>query len=236
MQSMHAKHSKREMNMKNFLKNNRGFLIFLLCFGVFRTAIADWNYIPSASMRPNLLEGDLVFYDRLAYDVKLPLSDKILVPGDDPQRGDIVIFSSPIDGTRLIKRLIAVPGDVVEMRDQKLLINGKPAQHAQAELKPEPIAGDNVGKALHLQESLLGNARRIQLMQQGAAYSNFGPLQVPPGHFVMLGDNRDNSADSRVFGFVPRHLLIGRASHILASLDTQGNWLPRFTRFGQKLE
>jgi signal peptidase I len=102
--------------MKNWLRENRGFIVFILLFGVFRTAIADWNPIPSGSMRPNLLEGDVVFVNRIAYDLKLPLTDVILAHLGDPRRGDIVTFTSPADGKRLIKRLVALPGDVVEMR------------------------------------------------------------------------------------------------------------------------
>ena len=113
--------------MKSWLRQNRGFLVFLLFFGLFRTAMADWNPIPSGSMRPTLLEGDVVLVNRLAYDVKLPLTDVTLVPLGDPQRGDVVTFSSPADGVRLIKRLVAMPGDVVAMRDERLFINAAAA-------------------------------------------------------------------------------------------------------------
>lgn len=124
--------------MKARFRDNRGFIVFLLCFGLFRTAIADWNPIPSGSMRPNLLEGDVVLINRLAFDFKLPLSDFIVVPLADPRRGDVVTFSSPRDGTRLIKRIIALPGDVVEMRDELLFINGRAASYSAAEQVTEP--------------------------------------------------------------------------------------------------
>src|SRR3954471_16027805 len=97
--------------MKKWLKDNKGFLMFLFLFGVFRTAVADWNPIPSSSMRPNLLEGDVVFVNRLAFDLKVPLTDVIVTRLGEPARGDVVTFSSPKDGTRLIKRVMAVPGD-----------------------------------------------------------------------------------------------------------------------------
>ena len=99
---------------------------------MFRTAVADWNPIPSGSMRPNLLEGDVVFVNRLAFDLKLPLTDIVVAHLGDPQRGDVVTFSSPKDGTRLIKRVIALPGDVVEMRDEHLVINGQAAGYTLA--------------------------------------------------------------------------------------------------------
>src|SRR3954454_23209124 len=112
--------------MASWIRNNRAFLICILLFGVFRTAVADWNPIPSGSMRPTLLEGDVVFVNRLAFDLKVPLTDIAVVHLGEPRRGDIITFSSPRDGTRLIKRLIAVPGDTVEMRNRLLLVNGQP--------------------------------------------------------------------------------------------------------------
>ena len=114
--------------MKDWLKNNRGFLIFLLCFGFFRTAMADWNPIPSASMRPTLLEGDVVLVNRLAYDFKLPLTDLRVARLGEPQRGDVITFTSPQDGVRLIKRLVGLPGDVIELRNDRLLVNGVTAE------------------------------------------------------------------------------------------------------------
>lgn len=222
--------------MKDWLKQNRGFIAFLIAFGLFRTAVADWNPIPSGSMRPNLLEGDVVLVDRLAYDLKLPLTDIVIAPLGEPRRGDIVTFSSPRDGTRLIKRIVALPGDRVEMRSEVLLVNGEAAAYGQHEALAEPVDGGAAIPALRVTETLAGDARRIQLLTGVAARNSFGPVAVPAGHYLMLGDNRDNSADSRYFGFVPRHLLIGQARRILVSADIQGNWLPRPERFGQRLQ
>jgi len=217
--------------MREWLRSNRGFIAFLLCFALFRTAVADWNPIPSGSMRPNLLEGDVVLVNRLAFDVKLPLSDVIVAPLAEPRRGDIVTFSSPRDGTRLIKRIIALPGDVVEMRNELLFVNGQSASYSEVDFVTEP---DNL-TAMRTTELAGKTQRRIQWLEGVEAKDSFGPVRVPADHFLMLGDNRDNSADSRYFGFVPRHLLIGRAERILVSADILGNWLPRFDRFGQRL-
>jgi signal peptidase I len=221
--------------MKNFIQHNRGFIVFLLCLGLFRTAVADWNPIPSASMRPNLLEGDVVLVNRLAYDVKLPLTDIIVAHIAEPKRGDVVTFSSPSDGIRLIKRIVAVPGDEVEMRNEVLLINGKAAHYSDPEMLLEPSEAGGTIEALRLTETAGQHQRRIQLLQGVHARNTFGPLRVPSGSFLMLGDNRDNSADSRYIGLVPRHLLIGRAHHVLVSADIKGNWAPRPARFWQRL-
>ena len=115
-----------------WVRANKGFVAFLMLFGLFRTAIADWSPIPSGSMHPNLLEGDVVLVNRLAYNVKVPLTDVVLAHTGDPKRGEIVIFSSPRDGTRLIKRLAALPGDVVEMRGGALYINDQRAAYSPA--------------------------------------------------------------------------------------------------------
>lgn len=220
--------------MKAFVRANKGFLMFMLLFGVFRTAVADWNPIPSASMRPNLLEGDVVFVNRLAYNIKVPLTDVVLAQTGDPQRGDVVTFSSPLDGTRLIKRILALPGDRVEMRNERLVINGVESQYALEEVVQEATAEGRMA-ALRMQEVVDGRRHRIQLLPQRSVARDFGPVSVPPNAYLMLGDNRDNSADSRAIGFVPRHLLIGRAERILVSADYQGNWMPRTERFGQSL-
>ncbi len=93
-----------------------------------RTAVADWNTIPSGSMRPTILEGDVVLVNRIAYDLKLPLTDIAIARLGEPKRGEVLTFTSPADGMRLIKRLVALPGDVVEMRDEVLFIDGQQAE------------------------------------------------------------------------------------------------------------
>ena len=193
-----------------WLRDNAKFLAFVLLFGVFRTAIADWNPIPSASMHPNLLEGDVVFVNRLAFDVKVPLTDVVVAHTGDPQRGDIVTFSSPENGTRLIKRVIGLPGDTIEMRGKRLYVNGVVSSYAERGLADEPLAPRGV-KALHLEEETGESRHEIQWLVRRGQRDDFGPLTIPADHYMMLGDNRDNSGDSRWFGLVPREKLIGRA-------------------------
>ena len=217
------------------LRDNRGFIALLLLFGLFRTAVADWNPIPSGSMHPTLLEGDVVFVNRLAYDLKVPLTDHILLRLGDPQRGDVVTFSSPRDGTRLIKRLVAVPGDTVAMRNKQLVVNGVPAQYQSAAVAPDHDALDAPWQVQHLQETAGGHTHAIQWLAGVAGPDNFGPITLPANQYLMLGDNRDNSADSRYIGLVPRELLIGKAVGVMVSADITGYWVPRLERFGQAL-
>ena len=215
--------------IKKLFRENKGFLAFLLGMLLFRSAVADWYVVPSSSMYPTLLIGDHVVANRLAYDVKLPFSDVILKHIADPVRGDVVTFISPADGIRLVKRLVAVPGDVVEMRDEKLIING-------AEMAYQPLTSyvaltpDYAGRQLALNEDLLGKNHGILEMPERSAIRSFGPIKVPEDQYLMLGDNRDNSADSRYIGFVKRELITGRVQHVLYSLDEKNHYLPRLNR------
>lgn len=221
--------------MKNWVRANKGFVAFLLLFGLFRTAVADWNPIPSGSMRPGLLEGDVVFVNRLAFNVKVPLTDVVVARTGEPQRGDVVTFSSPADGTRMIKRVLALPGDVVEMRNERLIINGHSASYAEAGAVMEDVGKGKLVLAQRLIETIGERRQQIQVLPSLMARRDFAPVTIPPDQFMMLGDNRDNSADSRYIGLVPRHLLIGRAVRVLVSADIEGDWMPRGERFGQKL-
>jgi signal peptidase I len=222
--------------MRTWLKNNRGLLIFLLCFGFFRTAIADWNPVPSGSMRPTILEGDVVLVNRLAYDLRVPFTDISLRRLGDPRRGDIVTFSSPRDGTRLIKRVVAVPGDLIQMRAEVLYVNGTPAEYSHFSAAREHLGEGLDVAATRATERIGGSNRRVQFLPGVGARRSFGPLVVPADEYFMLGDNRDDSADSRYIGFVPRRLIIGRALRVLVSADITGDWLPRLSRTASPLK
>ena len=221
--------------MPKWWSASRSSILFLLAFGTFRTAVADWNPIPSASMRPTILEGDVVFVNRLAFDLKLPLTDRIVTHMGEPRRGDVVTFSSPKDGTRLIKRLVALPGDTVEMRDNHLLINGEAAEYASLGSESRAHVGQHGIAAVRESESVAGSQRSVQWLPGIASRSSFGPLTVPKDQYLMLGDNRDNSEDSRYIGLVPREKLIARAERILVSADIMDGWQPRFERTWSKL-
>lgn len=214
--------------MLALIKQNRVFLIVMLSFCLFRLSFADWNPIPSGSMRPTLLEGDVVLVNRVAYDLKMPLTNRSLLRTGSPRRGDVVVFYSPVDGTRLIKRLVAVAGDTVEMRAGALWINGQAAAYDDlhdvydvASATPELQATERLGATTHA----------VQFLPERNALRDWGPVLVPDEQYFFLGDNRDNSADSRYFGPVPRALLVGRAHRTLVSADILGDWSLRFERF-----
>src|SRR5579862_9307176 len=111
--------------------------IALVVFSV-RSSLADWNDVPSGSMKPTILEGDRVWVNKLAYDLKVPFTTWHLAQWGDPQRGDIVVFYSPYDGKRLVKRVIGLPGDLLELRNENLILNGQPVEY-------KPIAQTSLG-------------------------------------------------------------------------------------------
>jgi signal peptidase I len=206
---------------------NKGFLLFLLLMVMFRSAIADWNDVPSGSMRPTIIEGDRIYVNKLAYDIRVPLTHISLKHLDEPQRGDVVIFDSKAADKRLVKRVIGLPGDVVQLQDNKLTVNGVAAQYTNVEDHGDyTLATETLGSMQH----------RVRLeLQRFNPRSSFGPVTVPQDSFLMLGDNRDNSADSRYIGFVPRQEIVGRSSHIVASLNPDHYYLPRADRWWEPM-
>src|SRR5580704_17520292 len=111
---------------RQFLRQDaKTLLVMLLAMFTFRSAIADWNDVPTGSMRPTILEGDRVFVNKLAYDLKVPFTTWHIAQWDNPARGEIVVFFSPADGKRLVKRVVGLPGDRIEMVDERLIVNGE---------------------------------------------------------------------------------------------------------------
>jgi len=213
--------------MKNGLRRvwreYRGLAVFLVLMAIFRSALADWNVVPTGSMKPTIVEGDRILVNKLAYDLKIPLTHISLHRFADPMRGDIVVFDSRAAATRLVKRVIGLPGDTVQMRDNRLTINGIAARYSGIEYEPD---------ATFAIESYLNMSHRIELAPAGASrFSTFGPVTVPPDHYLVLGDNRDNSADSRYYGFIPRDEIVGNAKTIVLSLDYDDYYIPRADRF-----
>ena len=188
-----------------------------------KSAIADFNWVPSGSMEPTITPLEFVWVNKLAYDLKVPFTTVHLATWSDPQRGDVAVFFSPADGTRLVKRVIGLPGDTVEMRQDRLVINGRPVGYTEID-RTAP------GR-LSAREDLPGRPHRIQVITDRAAYRTFGPVTVPEGTYFMLGDNRDNSHDSRFYGPVPREKIVGRATTVIASFDLDRFACPRPSRF-----
>ena len=218
-----------------FLARNRGFITFLLCMVMFRSAIADWNVVPTGSMQPTIEIGDRILVDRMAYDLRLPLTHISLLHLADPRRGDIVVLDSQVADERLVKRVIGLPGDRVAMRDNVLLINGQAAIYGST--VRSGIRDDRHDPA-HYDIERYGDMRhavRLSTNRPSPA-RNFGPVIVPTGQYLLLGDDRDNSMDSRYLGFFPRNEIVGRSHYVVVSLDPDNHYLPRAHRFGAPLD
>ena len=215
----------------------RPLLILALILFSIRSSLADWNDVPSGSMQPTILVGDRIFVNKLAYDLKVPFTTWHLAQWSNPQRGDIVVFYSPHDGTRLVKRVVGLPGDTVELRNEQLIINGQPVDYAPltAEISAQLPEGERE-HSFFATEELSAHPHAVMAIPELPAKRTFGPVQVPEGHYFMMGDNRDNSFDSRYFGTVARNRIVGKATAVVMSLDRNHYWLPREHRFFSPLD
>ena len=211
------------------IKENRGFIIFLVLMGVFRSSLADWNSVPTGSMKPTIIEGDRILINKLAYDVKLPFSNISIAELSQPQRGDIIIFNSAMSKKRLVKRVIGVPGDSVSMLNNRLTINGVELEYT---LSNSTL---NAEHSSDLDEDLLGVKHQIRIDNKAGPAANFLETRVPENMYLALGDNRDNSVDSRYIGFVPRSEIIGRSNSVVMSFDYDDYYLLRKERFFKTL-
>jgi signal peptidase I len=195
-----------------------------------KSAVADWEWVPTGSMEPTIVPLEFVVINKLAYDLKVPFTTRHLAEWDDPQRGDIVIFFSPDQDIRLVKRVIGLPGDTILLRSDALTINGVPLAYER--WAGSALTTDERGyrQGQFAQEDLPGRPHVVMVMPQRLALRDYGPVKVPPGSYFLMGDNRDDSHDSRFFGCVARERIVGRATAIALSFDLQRFACPRFGR------
>ena len=197
-----------------------------------KSSIADWNWVPSGSMNPTILEGDLIYVDKLAYDLRFPLTFNRIAEWSRPQRGDIVVCFSPDDRTRLVKRVIGLPGDTIESRSNVLFINGHPLSYTPNDARcAEGLASGLKNRAVFAMENLDGYEHPVMSIPSLRAMRNFGPVTVPQGEYFVMGDNRDNSRDSRYFGFMEGKAIVGKAKAVIVSFDKTDKYQPRLERF-----
>src|SRR5487761_2005094 len=216
------------------------FPVILIVF-LLRSFVVEPFKIPSGSMIPTLLVGDFILFNKYTYGIRLPVIDKKIISIIEPERGDVMVFRYPDDpSVDYIKRVVGLPGDKISYEGKRLTINGREV--------PEHFAGDYLlkDKIEYLKEytETLGKTKHSILLdpnepaaspyvkqfpyRDDCIYNNNGVMcKVPPGHYFMMGDNRDNSSDSRVWGFVPEANIIGKAFFIWFNFSE----LRRFGRF-----
>jgi signal peptidase I len=167
-----------------WLRENKVFLVFMFALLAARSSFADHYVVPSGSMEQTLFPGDRVVVDKRAYGLRIPFTLVKIMPGEAPARGDVIVFDAPDDGTRLIKRIVAIGGDRLEVRDGHVFVN-----------------------------SVAGDARAALELRLGGG-PDVAPVRVPAGHVFAMGDFRGNSRDSRFFGFVREDQIYARASRV----------------------
>ena len=209
-------------------------IIVVVVLMMVRSVIADWNDVPTGSMKPTIMEGDRIFVNKLAYGLKVPFTTIHLAHWDKPDRGEIVVFNSPEDGTRLVKRVVGLPGDEIVMIDNKLIVNG---QHVEYEAVDPAVTRWMPAHSggIFAEEKLGEHTHAVMSTPIQPAMRTFGPKKVPAGEYFVMGDNRDNSKDSRYIGFVPLDNIVGRSSRVVLSLNYDNYYLPRLNRFFRSL-
>lgn len=233
-----------------FIETVESIGVALLVALAIRAFVIEPFKIPSPSMVPTLLVGDQIFVNKFVYGLRIPFTKKRLWEGRDPKRGEVVIFLYPHDESLdYIKRVVGLPGDKIRVVGENVYVNGELVPKEDLAISPDPehedrvrVVPDQPYKKITLfpdwesytfyQENLDG---RLHLVQHDTFYGLEEAKTVPPGHYFVMGDNRDHSADSREWGFVPRANIKGRALFIWLSFDWDQpfpHWI-RWHRFGR---
>jgi signal peptidase I len=242
----------------------RSFFPVALVVLLLRAFIFEPFRIPSDSMMPTLLDGDFIIVSKFSYGLRLPVLNRKVVPIGEPRRGDVVVFRYPLDpSVNYIKRLVGLPGDHVEIQNDRLTINGQPvpfkivSQYNDGCYINMQLAEEHLGE--HVHQALLCPVRLDMTpvppagcnRSESRGYfcggdrepdpSLFQPpppviKQVPPGMYLMIGDNRDNSEDGRVWGFVPEDNLVGKATRIWFNWDWKRTGGPAWSRIGSAIK
>jgi len=241
----------------------RSFFPVALVVLVLRSFIFEPFRIPSDSMMPTLLDGDFIIVNKYAYGLRLPVINRKVVEVSEPQRGDVVVFRYPRDPSiNYIKRLVGLPGDHVEVRDDRLYVNGKAVPfnvqgpyndgcYVNLQVAEEHL-GNHVHRAMFCPYPLATppvpppacnrkDVRGYICSDRESLFGFFGEMppsvkDVPPGMYLMIGDNRDNSEDGRVWGFVPEDHLVGKATRIWFNWSWKRSGGPIWNRIGHKIE
>lgn len=214
-----------------YIDYSRSFFPILLIVFLFRSFLFEPFRIPSGSLEPTLLTGDFILVNKFNYGLRLPVLHTQLTKGHEPQRGDIMVFRFPPDPSLdFIKRVIGLPGDRISYVNKELLINGQKIPQTYLKQTLAYNENDQTWQALEKTENLLGLEHRIFIDPQKSS-QDYHDIVVPAGMYFVMGDNRDDSADSRYWGFVPANNIVGKAMFVWLSWD-KNNFKPRWERMG----
>ncbi len=224
----------QEEKLPIFVDYARSFFPILLVVLVLRSFLIEPFRIPSGSMEPTLYPGDFILVNKFSYGVHLPLLGTKVLEVGEPERGDVIVFRYPRDPSLdYIKRVVGLPGDEIKILGQKLWVNGEPViqkdlglyhgQDSRLEEKQATVRNESLGDIEHI----------IAISNPEGHFR--GTVHVPEGHYFAMGDNRDNSSDSRVWGFVPEENLVGRAFMIWMSWNVEENTI-QWHRIGDTIK
>lgn len=208
----------KHFSFAQFLRNNRIFLIFIFLLIFFRAACADWSPVPTGSMEPTVLPGDVVWVDKTAFGPTIPFLNKRIATWGHPSRGDIITFVPPHTDQLFVKRVIAKPGDNIRIEGNRIFING-----VQLE---QHLTGETDHAILGI-EFIDGKEHRIQLSKGRRSPYIGRTITVPRGKYFVMGDHRNDSQDSRYWGFVDEEKIMGRVTAIAVSFSSQRDWSER---------
>ena len=221
----------------------RSFFPVILAVLLLRSFLVEPFRIPSGSMMPTLLVGDFILVNKFAYGLRWPVLNTKFVEIGEPERGDVVVFRFPRDpSTDYIKRVVAVPGDTIDYRNKTLYINGEPVEKTSLGAYEGVGAGRRMTGAAVFEEDLTGVEHQILVnpmapdFPPGCRELAYGPREIPPGHYFAMGDNRDNSNDSRCWGLVPEGNLVGEAFGIWMNWDGQTSGKIDWGRLGSGID
>jgi signal peptidase I len=220
---------KQQDNEPIIVEYSRAFFPILLLVLILRTFLAEPFRIPSGSMHPTLLEGDFILVNKYDYGLRLPISGNKIVNIGNPKRGDVVVFKHTKRGESIdmIKRVVGLPGDKVEYKDKTIYINGEAVKQELVRETVDKEPGQNTGWPVNEYIETLGTVRHDIYVQNDSSPSpsqyRYNDVVVPENSYFVMGDNRDNSDDSRYWGFVKDEDILGRALLIWLSFDTSRN-------------
>lgn len=210
---------------KTLVEYSRSFFPVLLIVLVIRSFVFEPFRIPSGSMMPTLLQGDFIFVEKFAYGLRLPVTETKILETGSPKRGDVVVFRLPQDPSiNYIKRVVGLPGDTVVYENHRLTING---ELMDLEISPDATPAERI-----YVENLDG--RKHEILNTNPYSVKDGVYKVPEGHYFVMGDNRDNSRDSRFISAIPESHLVGEAVRVWMHMD--GLAWPRWDRIGLKIQ